>query len=80
MMAQQFCTTFLFDLWWFKLFEPRIGDHYTKVPKGKSLKMMNSQDTILLAIQPAFQPATSIIQQIKSFMMIKNDFWFNLAL
>ena len=41
---------------------------------------LNSQDTILLAIQPAFQPATSIIQQIKSLMMIKNDFWFNSAL
>ena len=40
---------------------------------------LNSQDTILLAIQPAFQPATSIIQQIKSLMMIENDFWFNLA-
>ena len=32
---------------------------------------LNSQDTILLAIQPAIQPATSIIQQIKSLMMIK---------
>ena len=87
MMAQQFCTTFWFDLWWFKLFEPRTGDHYTKVPKAKSLKMMiimwnvflNSQDTTLLAIQPAIQPATSIIQQIKSLVMIENDFWFNLA-
>ena len=35
---------------------------------------LNSQDTILLTIQPAFQPASSIIQQIKSLMMIKNDF------
>ena len=65
-----------------QIIEPRIGDQYTKVPKAKSLKMMiimwnvflNSQDTILLAIQPAIQPATSIIQQIKSLMVIKNDF------
>ena len=50
------------------LFEPRIGDRYTKVPKAKSLKIMiiiwnvflNSQDTILLAIQPAIQLATNI--------------------
>ena len=32
---------------------------------------LNSQDTILLAIQPAIQPASRIIQQIKSLMMIK---------
>ena len=54
------------------LFEPRIGDRYTKVPKAKSLKIMiiiwnvflNSQDTILLAIQPAIQLATNISTEV----------------
>ena len=53
---------------------------YTKVPKAKSLKIMiimwnvflNSQDTMLLAIQPAIQPATSI-----STKVIDDDWkWF----
>ena len=60
------------------LFEPRIGDRYTKVPKAKSLKIMiiiwnvflNSQDTILLAIQPAIQLATNIWQKL---LMIISD-------
>ena len=55
-----------------QIIEPRIGDQYTKVPKAKSLKIMiimwnvflNSEDTILLAIQPAIQPTTSISTKV----------------
>ena len=56
-----------------QIIEPMIGDQYTKVPKAKSLKIMiimwndvflNSQDTILLAIQPAIQQATSISTKV----------------
>ena len=55
-----------------QIIEPRIGDQYTKVPKAKSLKIMitmwnvflNSQDTILLAIHPAIQQATSISTKV----------------
>ena len=55
-----------------QIIEPRIGDQYTKVPKAKSLKIMiimwnvflNSQDTLLLAIQPAIQPTTSISTKV----------------
>ena len=55
-----------------QIIEPRIGDQCTKVPKAKSLKIMiimwnvflNSQDTILLAIQPAIQPTTSISTKV----------------
>ena len=55
-----------------QIIEPRIGDQYTKVPKAKSLKIMiiiwnvflNSQDTILLAIQPAIQLATNISTEV----------------
>ena len=66
-----------------QIIEPRIGDQYTKVPKAKSLKIMiimwnvflNSQDTILLAIQPAIQLATNISTEV-----IDDYFWLNLPL
>ena len=66
-----------------QIIEPRIGDHYTKVPKAKSLKIviimcnvfLNSQDTILLAIQPAIQLATNISTEV-----IDDYFWLNLPL
>ena len=70
-----------------QIIEPRIGDRYTKVPKAKSLKIMiimwnvflNSQDTILLAIQPAIQLATSILTKVIDDDY-NNGFWLNLAL